>query len=83
MILTILIIIYILSFLRMYFWTRNAYGKDGRYKNIKPERNDFLFTIVPIYNTIASIYVTFISLTGFEEKAENNFNYSKFFNVKK
>lgn len=80
MIILILIIIYILSFLRMYFWIRNAYGENGVFYKVPPEKNDFLFTVIPVVNTFASIIITSYSLTG--KKIKINIDYMKFFKLK-
>jgi hypothetical protein len=89
MILTILAI-YILSFLRMYFWIRNAHSKDGIWSSLEPDIESFIFTAVPLANTIASILVTTVSWNGKKNKPLNFFklnfsklNFSKFFNIKK
>lgn len=83
MILTILITIYILSFLRMYFWKKNAHNKNGIFDCLEPNLADFLITIIPVVNTVASLLVTFYSLNGKESNNESeSLNFSKFFNVK-
>lgn len=79
MILTILITIYILSFLRMYFWFKTAHSKDGTWRYIKPDISSLFITVLPFLNTLASIMFTAVSITG----KEHNSNFSKFFNVKK
>ncbi len=80
MTLTILIIIYILSFLRMYFWNRNAHSKGGIFEGLKPDKDDLFFTVVPFVNTCISIIATMDSATGKESKP---IDLSKFFNIKK
>ena len=85
MILTILAI-YILSFLRMYFWNRNAFSENGVFSSYSnPQLIDFIVTVVPIVNTLASFVIIEYSWTG---KKHNSFefkspNFSKFFNIKK
>jgi hypothetical protein len=85
MILTILITIYILSFLRMYSWVKNAFNKNGVFSYSNPKFIDFIVTVVPIVNTLVSFLVIQHSWTGkkynsFESKS---LDFSKFFNVKK
>lgn len=82
MIITILITIYILSFLRMYFWNKNAFSKDGIFSSSEPDLFALLFTIIPLLNTIAAVYSTVISLTG-KKNDLDFYKFSKFFNVKK
>ena len=84
MILTILITIYILSFLRVYFWFKNAFSKDGVFDTLEPDNSSFIITILPLVNSLASIMVTSFSLTGKERYTKRKpINLSKFFNVKK
>ena len=87
MILTILITIYILSFLRMYRWTKNAYSKDGIMYGFAPEFSDFLATIFPGVNTLFSFIVIKYSWTGKLNskgfKIDLSKFLSKFFNIKK
>lgn len=80
MTLTILITIYILSFLRMYFFFKNAFSKDGIWKNIEADLSAFLLTFIPAFNTLASVLIL---ITGSLTDKNHNVNYSKFFNVKK
>ena len=85
MILTILITIYILSFLRMYFWNKNAFNKDGVFDYTHPKSIDFIVTVIPVINTIFSFIVLDYSLTGKKKiltKSDSS-DFSKFFNVKK
>lgn len=74
----ILLAIYILSFVRMYFWTKNAFGKDGIFSHKDASLWDFCICIVPIINTLASVHCTMFSLTG---KRKSSFNLNKFFGI--
>lgn len=77
----VFITIYILSTLRMYFWTKNAYSKDGTLKDHSSTLLDFFFTFCPFVNTIFSIFVvTSFSIDGKENK---KLNFDKLFNIKK
>jgi hypothetical protein len=78
-IIIILSIIYILSFLRMYFWTKNAYNKGGTIYSLQPDSFDICATLIPFLNTIMSIAVTFIFVSG---KEKDMINISKFFRIK-
>ena len=85
MTLTILISIYILSFLRMYFWNRNAHSKGGVFQHSNPNPMDLFYTVVPLANTISAILCTAHSLTGKKQQIRQKkpLDFSKFFNVKK
>lgn len=68
----LLIIIYILSTIRMYIWTRNAYSKEGIYRYSELDFSNVFYTFVPFFNTSFSILVTFISLNGKKEFKNSN-----------
>jgi len=79
--LILFLIIYLLSFLSVYFWTKNAHNPGGVYYPLKPELNDFLLTILPVFNTVSIfVFCIFFSLNG-KEKYNSNW-YKKFFKVK-
>ncbi len=68
----------------MYFWTKNAFSKDGVFDTLEPDTAIFIITILPFINSLGSILVTGTSVTGktyFDERKPLDF--SKFFNVKK
>jgi hypothetical protein len=79
------IIIYILSFIGMYFWTRSAHSKNGIFEEVNVTWFDVYLTIFPIFNSFA----LFIVLLGYNitgKKRENTkfkFSPNKFFNIKK
>lgn len=64
----------------MYYWTKNAYSMGGVYYGNFPTWYDVIPTIIPFLNTLSSVYVSFISVTG-KKKVRDDF--SDFFNVKK
>lgn len=74
----ILIFVYILSSYMQYRWISIAYSKGGVLEYSKPERQDLLFTFLPIANTV-------VSTIGWvfypPQKSETHLN--NFFNVKK
>ena len=68
----------------MYFWTKNAFSKNGVFDTLEPDNASFIITILPLVNSLASIMFTSVSLTGKERYTERKpLNLSKFFNVKK
>lgn len=58
--------IYILSFIRMYFWYRSAHGTNGIYEGLKLEIFDVLIIVLPYANTIGALCSLLISITGKE-----------------
>jgi hypothetical protein len=68
----------------MYFWAKNAFSKDGVFDTLEPDNTIFIITLLPFFNTLASIMFTSVSLTGKERYTKRKpINLSKFFNVKK
>ena len=61
MILFIIITVYILSFMKIYFWLRAVYSEKGAWEISKPGITDIALTIFPLVNTIAAIIFSFES----------------------
>lgn len=76
----ILLIIYILSFARVYFWFRNAYNKGGVFEGLNIGILEIVISIVPLLNTMAAIIFTCFTISG---KEKDVFNASSFFGIKK
>lgn len=78
----VLLIIYILSCIRMYFWVKNSHSTGGWLEDVKPNGWDFLGTFIPAVNTLLSVILSVITLTGKKSFDDYNF-FMKFFNIKK
>lgn len=80
MTLIVLIVVYLLSTLRMYFWFKNAFSKGGTFQYSHADLPALLFTITPALNTVASFVCTTNSING---KEDGGVVLDKFFRVKK
>jgi len=76
-----IIIIYIISLLTTRNWLKKAHSKNGRWDKSDTNLYDFLFTIIPIINTIFMIYG--LKESPYKEGFKTPKTFNKFFNIKK
>lgn len=83
MILAIIIfaLVYILSIIKIYWYIKISYSKDGQWSNIDADFAGVFFTLCPIVNTIFALMTLFES--PYREGHPKSKNFNKFFKVKK
>ena len=76
------IIIYVLSFIASYAYVYlSFFTKNGIWKILTPEINDFIFTIMPVFNTFYSI-VAWILFYPIENTVKDKSSFTiKFFTL--
>ena len=71
------IVVYIVSVISGWFYVKLAHSKNGVWKNVNTDSKDVFVTFCPIINTL------FIVGWVIEFPIKSEFNFNKFFNVRK
>ena len=71
-------LIYLFSFFGSWFYTRKLHSKGGKLEGLDVEIPEFIFTVVPVLNTITTLFL----MMWWKENPDRKW-LNKFFNVKK
>jgi len=80
MVLSILLGVYIISFLAAYKYMQIAHGENGRWGGLSTGVEEMAITLLPLVNTLFAI-IGWVRFYPYKRGKTNNFN--KFFKIKK